>query len=213
MYKAMLKLISLVELLTPLVAAGQGTLYVSNLGEAPDGSVSVGSDSWYAEMFGTGANSGGYSLNSIQLLMAPSSGNPNGFTVSLYSYDSFFPGIELGSLTGSDPAAGGLFTYGASSITLLPSTSYFVVVTATTPAASGAYSWSLASTFNDYSSGGWFLDSAALWHSDDGATWTAARGLPVQVAVYATPVPEPSTLPLAGLGLAAIGFWRFRQSE
>ena len=98
--------------------SAQGTLYVSNLGQGPTGSTAIGSDSWIAQVFVIGTNSGGYALNSIQLLMNPASGNPTDFSVSIYS--SLSPIYDLGSLSGSGPAAGGIFTYTASGITLSP---------------------------------------------------------------------------------------------
>ncbi|MGB8369561.1 MAG: choice-of-anchor R domain-containing protein [Limisphaerales bacterium] len=206
----MRKIILTLVLLLPLMAQAQGTLYVSNLGQAPNGSVAVASDSWVAELFRTGTDSGGYDLNSVQLLMDAALGSPNAFTVLLYSNNSNFePGSSLGSLTGSDPAGGGNFTYTASSITLLPSTFYWIVITSTTPLASGSYYWSLADTFNYSSSNGWGIGSYDK--SSDGSSWVSNRSNPLQFAVDASTIPEPSTLALAGLGLACLSFWRRRQ--
>ena len=80
----------------------QGTLYVSNLGQPPNGSLEVGRDSWCAAFFRTGTNSAGYLLNSIQLLMSPQVGAPSGIIVSIYQYDNRFPGNSLGVLTGPE---------------------------------------------------------------------------------------------------------------
>lgn len=107
----------------------QGTLYLSNLGVPSGGSNAIGSDSWLAAPFLTGTNSGGYDLNSIQLLMDAASGSPSGFRVSLYSDNSSSgsPESSLGSLSGSDPASGGIFTYTTSGLSLSPSTWYYKV--------------------------------------------------------------------------------------
>ena len=71
--------------------------------------------------------------------MNTASGNPSGFNVSLYSSLSGEPYNNLGNLVGSDPSVGGIFTYTANGLTLSPSTDYFIVLTAATPVAEGAY--------------------------------------------------------------------------
>jgi hypothetical protein len=91
-------------------ASAQGTLYLSNLAQPSVGSIAVGNDQWVAVRFNTGPASEGYTLDSIQMLMESASGNPNGFNVSLYSYDQQSPGSSLGSFSGPDPSAGGIFT-------------------------------------------------------------------------------------------------------
>jgi hypothetical protein len=183
----------------------QGTLYVSNLGQGPTGSTAIGSDSWIAQVFVTGTNSGGYALNSIQLLMNPASGNPTDFSVSIYS--SLSPIYDLGSLSGSGPAAGGIFTYTASGITLSPSANYFVVLTAATPVAQGAYNWSAGIQYA-FGSNQWEI-AAAYFNSADGLIWTGhSRQNAFQFDIYATSVPEPATYALAGLGLVVLSSWR-----
>jgi hypothetical protein len=133
-----------VGLLAPQIVQAQGTTYLSNLGQPSSGSFPVASDKWIAQSFGTGTNSGGYMLNSVQLLMVAASGSPSSFDVSIYhvmadSGVGIIPVNSLGSLNGADPGAGGIFTYTASDIALLPETFYFIVVTSATPSAQGAY--------------------------------------------------------------------------
>jgi hypothetical protein len=192
------------ELFAPSFVQAQGTLYVSNLGQTPAGSASIGSDSWIAQSFGilaTDPNT--YILNSIQLLMNPASGNPNGFSVSIYS--SLNPINNLGNLSGPDPSAGGVFTYTASGITL-SSGNYAVVVTAATPVAQGAYGWSAANGVTQ--DGTWYINDGYST-SADGLSWTGhVRQNVFQLAIYATEVPEPATYALTGVGLAALSFWR-----
>ena len=97
----------------------------------------------------TGTNAGGYLLNSIQLAMADASGTPSGFTVMLYAYPAAggicSRGSSLGTLNGSlDPVT--------AAFTLIPrlqpsryrQTPYFIVLTAGTAVANGAYEWSYA---------------------------------------------------------------------
>jgi len=186
-----------VELLAAQIAPAQGTIYLSNLGETPVGSGAIGTDSWLAQYFTTGTNSTGYILNSVQLLMNAASGNPTGFGAAIYSSPgNGAPGINLGSLTGSDPAAGGLFTFASPGLTLLPSTFYFVVVTASSSTAQGAYSWSAADSMGrSFVAPGdpWTIPDA-FYSSANGSTWTFnARQNVFQLAIdaNANPVPEP----------------------
>jgi hypothetical protein len=207
-----------VGLLLPLMVQAQGTLYVSNLGQTPTGSAAIGSDSWIAQQFYTGTNADGYVLNSVQLLMDAASGSPSGFTVSIYSFNNsnYGPGSNLGSLSGSDPAAGGVFTYTASGLTLSPSTAYFIVQTSAMPVAQGAYVWSAANGANGTEGSDLWAIDGSYASSSDGSSWTVydGRGEDVfQMAIYATAVPEPTTLALAGLGLACLSFWRRRQGK
>ncbi len=211
MKKTILVLVWAVGLSLPQFAPAQGTLYLSNLGATSVGSAAIGSDAWIAEHFVTGSNSGGYALNSIQLLMNQASGSPSGFAVSIYSSLGVTPGSSLGSLSGSDPAAGGVFDYTASDITLSPLTSYFIVLTGATSAANGSYFWSVANTGSPNSispSDPWVLDDI-YYSSTDGSSWTVhVREGFFQAAVYATPVPEPETVALFGLGLTCLSLWR-----
>src|SRR5882672_3454819 len=106
--KAMVVILVLTVELLPQQLPAQGTLYLSNLGQTPIGSSATGSNAWLAGYFQTGAEPNGYFLNSIQLLMAAVSGNPSGFTVSIYEPSnlpfpaSLFPGNKLNTLSGSD---------------------------------------------------------------------------------------------------------------
>lgn len=201
----------MVWLLLPQFIHAQGTLYVSNLGQTPTDSASIGSDSWVAQQFYVlGADPNSYLLNSIQLLLNPASGSPIGFTVSIYSTSSGAPQNDLGSLSGSaDPSPGGIYIYTASGITLSPGVNYYVVATAATPVAQGAYDWSAANFPTE--SGNWEINSV-YYTSTDGSSWTShLRGDVFQMAIYATAVPEPATLVLAGLGLACLSLRQRRQ--
>ena len=198
-------IVLVVALLAPQIVQAQGTIYLSNLGQPSAGSLAVGSDSWQAAIFTTGTNADGYVLNSIQLAMTDASGTPNGFTVMLCGVGNFpgapLPGSSLGTLSGStDPATGGIFTYTpVSNLTLLPYEYYFIVLTAGTAVANGAYEWSHAGTYSYNPSGGWET-YADILQSSNGSYWTSASTIDAQFAIDATAVPEPGVFGLFGLG-------------
>ncbi len=205
-----------VAIVAPQNARPQGTVtYLSNLGQPSVGSGLVGSDSWVADEIRTGNNPGGYALDAIQLAMTSASGAPNGFTVELYSAGGFtaaFPGTMLATLSGpGDPETAGTYTYTASGLTLSPSTGYFIVLTAETTVASGAYAWSLANS-SPPSIGGWNGGGYFNTSSDDGSGWHFTSSIP-QFALTATAVPEPDTLGLLGLSGLLFLSWRRRQAK
>jgi hypothetical protein len=212
--------IMVLGLFAPQITQAQGTItYLSNLGQPSTNSAAVGSDSWLAMSFATGTNAGGYALDSVQLAMADGSGTPSDFTVMLYSaiYTGvFLPASSLGALNGStDPVAGGIFTYiDNSSLVLSPNTPYFIVVTAGTPVANGAYEWSRASSAYYNPSGGWQAPfepiGAVECKSANGSSWYGV-GIYGQFAIDATAVPEPGVLSLLAMG--GLGFlWHRRKA-
>jgi hypothetical protein len=196
-----------IELFVTQLAPAQGTLFVSNLSQPSGGSGVVANNAWLALAFYTGTNSGGYDLNSIQMLMNGASGSPSNFAVSLYQGANL-----LGSFSGSsNPSTAGVYAYTASGsgFTVLPSTQYLLVLTDATPLSDGNYNWSYANNSLNTSyilSDGWEPGSG-FNSSDDGLSWQRNNN-PFQFAIYATEVPEPEAYVLAGLGLAALGFWR-----
>jgi hypothetical protein len=201
-------------LFAPQILPAQGsTTFLSNLAQTLTGSAAVGSDSWYAADFITGNNPGGYALNSIQLAMADSSGNPSGLTVMVYSSVAgiaVFPGSSVGTLSGSaNPTISGTYTYTpASSLALLANTAYFIVLTGGTTVANGAYDWSVTSDpspgYTSYHWGGetFFADSS------DGSHWSYTPANYGQFALTATPTPEPCVISLFALGGLLIALQR-----
>ncbi len=202
-----------VGLLTPEIAYGQETLYLSSLSTNYTGSASVGSDSWLAAGFGTGNNAGGYLLNSVQLGMDDASGNPSGFTVMIYgeanSTQAVLPGSSLGTLTGSSgPATSGVYIYtDPSELSLSPSTAYFIVLTCDTSVANGAYNWN--ESIYPPSVYDWGVGNGVISSINGTSGWSPTTYLGIaQFAIYATPVPEPGVLGLFALGGLLVGFLR-----
>ena len=197
--------VMLVILFSVCSMMAQGTMYVSLLSNLPQAASQVGSDSWNAVDFRTGTNSSGYSLNSIQVLMGNSSGNPSGIIVSLYNLTGNVPGTPISILTGSEPTAAGNYSYTASSISLQPVTRYFVVMTSVTPVSTGAYNW-IAGDGGGSATEGW-IAGISFRSSSDGINWNATRH-PFLFAVNATAIPEPATTSLIIIGLAVCGLYR-----
>ncbi len=196
-----------IGLLTQQLTQAQGTVYFSSLNLTLTGSHPIGSDSWLAAGFGTGNNVGGFVLNSVQLGMIDASGSPNGFTVMIYSQSPFggaiLPGNSLGALDGSaNPSTAGIYTYTpTANIFLSANTGYFVVLTAGTTVANGAYSWS-ESAFPPSSSGGWGAAINGVLGSSNGTSgWSYTPYLGIaQFSITATAIPEPSSAFLLLLG-------------
>jgi hypothetical protein len=204
-----------VELFVTQLAPAQGTLYVSNLGQTPTGSISIGSDSWIAQEFELGFSNDQniYTMYAIQLLMDAASGNPNGFSVSIYRDPmndlNDAPKQKVASLNGSiNPSTAGIYTYTDSSgIAISPGTAYFVVVTAATPVSQGAYVWSASSGFTQTVNG--YTISDDYYSSASGSSWTQTMREDVfQIGIYGTAVPEPSIISLFMLGSGVLIYVR-----
>ena len=177
------------------LSKAQGTAFLSNLSDSEIGVSAVGSDVWWGQTLQTGTNTEGYILNSVQLKLDAPSGAAHGFNLSISQSN---PNIFIGNLSGPDPTSSGMFTYIGAGIHLLPSSQYFLVVSASSLTTDGAYMWSYSSAPPN-AVGGWSI--MRRYRSTDGVNWLIAdRSSAFQFAVYATAVPEPSSLALLGLG-------------
>ncbi len=194
-FQEQLSIMFVVGLLAQQITHAQGTIYLSNLGEASVGGSPVGSDSPNGFSFITGQNAGGYLLDSIQLSMTDASGNPSGFAAMMYMLVDPASGSEtyIGTLSGSlNPAVAGIYAYTPTdNLILLPNTYYSLLLTAETAVANGAYELSLTGTNLGYPSNG--------WAGPGFGNFSIATEFP-QYAITATPVPEPGTFCLFGLG-------------
>jgi hypothetical protein len=191
----------------------QETTYLSNLG-ASIGSVPIGSDSWLGMEFETGRSTNGYTLNSIQLEMADASGNPNGFTViiePLLGPEGPFTGGSLGSFGGStNPATSGIYTYTPiDNITLSPTNVYFIILTAGTSIADGAYNWSIG-TSHPASDDVYWGAASAIAKFNNGYGPPTLYSNDGQYAINATAVPEPNALGLFSICIL-IFCWRINR--
>jgi len=140
--------------------------------------------------------------------MASPTGSPDGFAVMIYEEGaSGEPSSEIGALSGTDPTSGGIYTYSTGSISLLPATAYYIIVTSATPITTGAFEWEMTTSSGYTSMDGWRTGGIAYGDSSDGSNWNNSRGLAFQFAVSATAVPEPSVVSLVGLGGLALALY------
>jgi len=206
-----------VGLLASHLVFGQGTVYLSNLNQNFAGSFAVGSDSWQAPAFITGTNSGGYLLDSVQLGMADASGSPIGFTVMICPdvvTTGDHPGSSLSTLIGSaNPSTVGSYNYTpTSALALLPDTIYFIVISAGTSVANGAYEWNYADTQSYNPIDNW--GGGGAFGSNNGLSWHLP-GPPYyypQYAITATAIPESSPAFLLLLGSGVLFYVHQRRS-
>lgn len=196
-----------------LLAQGtlQGSLYLYSMDRLspPVSTLPIGSDSWGAQGFSTGANTDGYVLNSIILPPVTSlMGNPSNLVVSLYGFNasSGGPGNSLFTLANALTPPENNYDYTSISgagVILLPNTVYFIVLTAETPVSVGAFGWGVANQ-GAQSSDGWAF-YARYYDSQNGLSWqnnTSANYF--RMGMYATAVPEPAAGILFGLCLVGL---------
>ena len=106
---------------------------VSNIGQtAATGAANVSTTQSSAQGFTTGTNSGGYTLDSVELAVTPFDGTASDITVSIYSESSGDPGTLVHTLTTPGSLSDPVTTFSApSGATLAPSTTYYVVASTT----------------------------------------------------------------------------------
>jgi hypothetical protein len=157
-----------------------------------------------AVAFTTDANA--YELNSVSLDLSRLLGVTSDLIVSLYGDAGGAPDTSLGTF--SDPALIGqgpqLFT--ASGLTLEPETTYWIVAEPGLLENCDFEWWHTIDTVGQENIS--HLDpGGSFWEPSDSITSSAQLSL----AVYGTPVPEPSILALTGLGAATLMLFRWRK--
>ena len=193
-------------------ASAQSTLLISNLGKPSSGAIAAGNNAWLGQAFynnginfSEGGRDNGFHVDSVQLLMSTPIGNPNTFSVGIYSSASRRegPGPLIGFLNGPTPDSAGVYTFTAPNITLASLTFYWLVVSGGTSVEQGSYSWNLAAN-NSYDSDNGSVLAPYYDSSASGSLWARNGSTPLQFAVFVSAIPEPSSLALLGLGCSIL---------
>jgi hypothetical protein len=171
---------------------------LSNLVQPSLDSHTLASNSWIAQPFFTAVTPSVFNLESIQLLLGANTGEPSGLSVAVYS-GTRKPQTPIGFLSGQDPTSGGTYNFTSSGISLSPQTLYWIVLTANTPTSTGNFTWERSSNQSYFSRDGWTM-GLSFFSSEDGFNWIQTTPYPMQFALYATAIPEPSSLIILGMG-------------
>ena len=204
------------EFLTSAAVTVPVAALVSNVGQtAATGPAQVSATQSMAQGFTTGANTGGYTLGSVELAVSSFSGTASDITVSIYSESSGDPGTVVHTLTTPASISAAVTTFTApSGATLAAGTTYYVVISTTSSGISlsrtdataedtgGVSGWSIADSRRFFGLSGWNTTTNPLRMrvNGDAATSTnsPATGAPT---ISGTPaVGELLTADISGIG-------------
>ena len=183
---------------TPVPGPPPGKL-VGNTGQARHAASALTAD--YAQGFATGSNAGGYRLTHVELAFEvdnPSGSTGASYSVEIWSRRDGLPDTRLGTLTktGSSALVAGLNTFTApgTGIGLDASTSYFVVVDAS---SQGDRQEKFVATASDVvdagAAAGWAIAATSSTRND--STWVASSW-ERKIAVYGNAIAAGTGLPL-----------------
>ena len=154
------------------------TLTVSNLDETKIGTVALGRDSGahtsQAAGFTTGANSGGYTLQSVTVKTEDTVGSPTGLTVAIHASSGVNPAASATcTLSGDNPSGAGEYTYySVGTCSLDDGTQYFLVLSATVPETGNHYYYTeLTQSDNETNwpvDAGWSIANAVKYNTGSG---------------------------------------------
>lgn len=195
--------------------AGTNSLDTGSIAQVGS-TISGSAGSQYATAFVTGTNPNFLKLQKISLGLGdvPTYSSAQ---VSLVADNAGSPtGSVLGSATqGLGP--NGIFAFNFGTVSLSPSTTYWVKVLDPSAAAPSYFSWLRnlddVAPIGQNGSGYSFPGGGSQRSLDGGTSWSSySSGASLAISIQA--VPEPSTYALAGIGIAAAGLmrWRRRQS-
>jgi hypothetical protein len=199
---------------------------VSNLGQgASNGSADIGnaSDGTRNRIFSftTGASASSFDFTSVTITFNNGGGSPPALNVGLYSaFDATTSAGVTTSVTGlslttGNPLAAGTSVFSGTA-SLLPSTTYYLKLSAGTPPAGNNYTLSLLNTTSVDNGGlaGWSIGSGVwLNYPTSGNQWTFYSGTPlISVQATASAIPEPSTYAaIAGAAMLGLAVWQRRR--
>jgi hypothetical protein len=199
---------------------------VSNLGQGvSNGAADIGnaSDGTRNRIFSftTGASASSFDFTGVTITFTNGGGSPPALNVGLYSaFDSTTSAgvntpVSSLSLTSGNPLAAGTSVFSGTA-SLLPSTTYYLKLSAGTPPANNYYSLGLIGSINEDSGGlaGWSISNGAwLNYPSPGQAWTFFDGAPlISVQATASAIPEPSTYAaIAGAAMLGLAVWQRRR--
>ena len=163
---------------------------VSNVGQTAAGNANVTATQSQGQGFTTGANTGGYTLGSVELAVSSFSGTASDITVSIYSESSDDPGTVVHTLTTPASISAAVTTFTApSGTTLAAGTTYYVVISttssginlsrtnATAEDTGGASGWSIADDRRFFGGGNWVNTSSPIRMRVNGAAATTSTDI------------------------------------
>jgi len=198
MKRLIISVACLVALLASQSIQAQGVItYLDNTGQPIAGNSVFGES--IGVQFHTGTNVAGYALNSVQLLFANATGNPDvsGLNILISYGDSngFGPFVTFLNST-SNPTIAGLYSYTPQTASTLASSTDYWLVAFINGSSFDDYSMSYASSTTATASDDWSITGSVVV----GQTW-----IPI-FAINATPVPEPSIFALLATALPILLF-------
>ena len=147
---------------------------VSNIGQTDD---STGDLSAFdqAQAFTTGTNSGGYTLESVEIHLTNTSPPFPTHTVSIWTDSSGSPGSSLVTLTNPASVVDSVNTYTTTGVRLAANTTYFIVVDSSPGANDFGFIRNTSSDSEDAgAASGWSIGNSSLYpESTEGHGWTA----------------------------------------
>ena len=214
----MKRIFCLLAVLTFTLSPVRAVEYLSNLTEETDEDFpAIGGGLWVAQAFTTGDSSPLYSINSITLLMLDGEDTTDApMVLRLYSSSGNQLGAQVAAtfqMTG-DPSANtaGLKVWTPdSAVPLQGSTKYWVALTTLTTV--GEYAWGFTNSTTYSSTDNWGIPATFTYALSEnlGGEWDYLDGLPQQISIDASAVPEPSSWALLALGVTAFGLVSSRQ--
>jgi hypothetical protein len=220
-----------VLLLAALLVTGTSAAFaqsaVSNLNQGGSpGSIEVGNGSgmtWNRVfMFTTGASASSFNFTGATIAFSNASGAPT-LSVGLYSaFDATTHGGTSGLLTNLSLASGNPLTAGnavfTGTATLLPSTTYYLSLSAGSPAVGNTFNLPVTSAYGEDAGGlpGWTIannhwDNYTNFSVSPTEWWTLDPTAP-RFSIQASAIPEPSTYAaIAGVAMLGLAMWQRRR--
>ena len=153
--------------------------------------------------FTTGGVPTGYTLSEVTVNFGNKNGDPTSVSAGVYTNNSGNPGSLVVGLGSKSPAGAGnqIWTCSGAGCTLSPSTTYLVVLKATTSGGTNHYRWHRTSSdaeTNTPTGAGWSIAHDGRQKTSATNSWLAQTGLSRRVKVTALPNPSLTSSSVTG---------------